>query len=247
MTGDDMTAWVEQAASETSLAEQQAEAWYRREVRGQSRRDVADAMGYERRDSVDDAVGRVDQKIAEAEKLRRLLEAVDYEVDETEAPPDGGSSIRGFIAEVADAIAIEPEPDVPPEEAGLETVAEYCGIHNPERVRDVVPVEEYREQGGMLTCALSNREPYPPETILAKYEVPNDGGRELLSNQAYQDLLTESYPLSDAEAKALAYTRAGWPAWELQEVMYSGPRDKAELVQSARETIDEATGGQGQP
>jgi hypothetical protein len=233
---DDMTAWVEQATSETSLAEQQAEAWYRREVRGQSRSDVADAMGYERRDSVDDAVGRVDQKIAEAEKLRRLIEAVDYELDETEAPPDGGSSIRAFLAELADAIAIEPEPDVPPEEADLETVAEYCGIHNPERVRDVVPVEEYREQGGMLTCALSNREPYPPETILAKYPVPN-GVRELLSNQAYQDLLVESYPLSDAEAKALAYTRAGWPAWELQDVMYEGPRDKAELVASAREKL----------
>jgi hypothetical protein len=238
MTTDDMTAWVEQAASETSLAEQQAEAWYRREIRGQSRRDVADAMGYERRDSVDDAARRVDQKIAEAEKLRRLLEAVDYELDETQAPPDGGSSIRAFLAELADAIAIEPEPDVPPEEAGLETVAEYCGIHNPETVEPVVPVEEYRDQGGMLTCQLSNREPYPPETILAKYPVPN-GGRELLSNQAYQDLLTESYPLSDAEAKALAFTRAGWPAWELQEVVYDGPRDKAELVASARETLPE--------
>jgi hypothetical protein len=236
---DDMTAWVEQAANETSLAEQQAEAWYRREIRGQSRRDVADAMGYERRDSVDDAARRVDQKIAEAEKLRRLLEAVDYEFDETSEPPDGGSSIRAFLGNLAEAIAVEPEPDVPPEEAGLETVAEYCGIHNPETVEEAVPVEEYRDQGGMLTCQLSGREPYPPETILAKFSVPNDNGRKLLSNLAYQDILTESYPLSDAEAKALAYTRAGWPAWELQEVMYEGPRDKGELVASARETLPE--------
>jgi hypothetical protein len=81
----------------------------------------------------------------------------------------------------------------------------------------------------MLTCQLSNRKPHPPETTLARYPVPTSD-RELLSHQAYLDVLTESYTLSDAESKALAYTRAGWPVWELQEVMYEGPRVKGELV-----------------
>jgi len=105
-------------------------------------------MGYDRRNSVEEAVRLVELKIAEAEKLRRLLEAFDFELDKTSAPPDGGSSIRAFLGDLAEALVIEPEPDFPPEEVGFEIVAEYCVINNPERVRDVVPVEEYRDQGG---------------------------------------------------------------------------------------------------
>lgn len=232
---DELEMWVDEATSETQLTRPQAEAFYRLRVAGQSREDAAAAMDCSKR-NVDKHDGHARREIIEAEKLVRLAEKVGWSVDVDTEPVGGGSTVREFVGRISQALA----PDqTDPAEATLEDIAAYCGIDNPETVREVVPVDEYREGGGVVKCAVSSREPYPPETIVAKYPLP-DGGREVLSGQVYADLLGDRYGLTNEEAKALAYARAGWSANELHAVMAS--MSPGDVLQSARGKLSEIDG-----
>jgi len=62
----------------------------------------------------------------------------------------------------------------------------------------------------------------------------------VLSNDAYTDVFQQHYPLDEAEARALAYVRAGWAAQDLYVVISDSRFDRAEIVQDAREALGEA-------
>ncbi|WP_254841116.1 hypothetical protein [Natronomonas marina] len=146
--------------------------------------------------------------------------------------------IRSLLRGLAGGLAPQGAGD--PQEADRETVAAYCGIERPAAVDDeLIPLEAYRQQGGSVTCSRSGREPYPPETIVANYPLPN-GGREVLSDAAYADLLADEHGLTDEEATALAYARAGWPTNELHAVM--GAMRPGEVLASAREAVRDEGG-----
>lgn len=102
-------------------------------------------------------------------------------------------------------------PDEPPDpaEATREDVAEYCGIERPAVAPDyAVPFEDYQVQGEVY-CERTGRQPDPPWVVVARYELP-DGDREVLSHEAYAEVLPDAHDLADEEAEALALHRAGW-------------------------------------
>jgi hypothetical protein len=150
-------------------------------------------------------------------------------------------SLWAMLGSLVDAFAIDPQPETPPAEASLETVADYCGIRNPHAVAAAVPLETYRGHGGRVACTVSAAEPNPPEVIVANYELPG-GSRKVLAADAYADILQQHYPLDESEARALAYVRAGWAAQDLHGVVSDSRFDKAEIVQDAREALEKAGG-----
>lgn len=114
-------------------------------------------------------------------------------------------------------------------------VAKTVGIRNPYSIDEsVIPMENYIEKNGSVTCERTNQSPDPPETVIARYTLPT-GDKEIITHRVYAKVLKNYYNLDDGEAEVLALHRAGWDIEDLTDIV---TRDPAEILSSAKTKTD---------
>ena len=110
-------------------------------------------------------------------------------------------------------------------------VAKTVGIQNAYSIDEsVIPIEQYIENNGTVTCERTNQFPNPPETIIARYTLPT-GDKEVLAHTEYAKILRNHYNLNLQEAEVLALHRAGWDVEDLNIIETTG--DPAKMLKSA--------------
>ena len=115
-------------------------------------------------------------------------------------------------------------------------VAKTVGIQNAYSVnKSIIPIEQYINNNGTVTCERTNQSPDPPETIIAKYTLPT-GDKEVLAHTEYAKVLRDHYNLNLQEAEVLALHRAGWDVEDLNIIETTG--DPAKMLKSAHVKLE---------
>ena len=115
-------------------------------------------------------------------------------------------------------------------------VAKTVGIQNAYSIDEsVIPIEQYVENNGTVTCERTNQSPNPPETIIARYTLPT-GDKEVLAHTEYAKILRDHYNLNLQEAEVLALHRAGWDVEDLNIIETIG--DPAKMLKSAHVKLE---------
>ena len=115
-------------------------------------------------------------------------------------------------------------------------VAQAVGIRNPYSIAEwVTPREQYRDQNKTLICNRTGTRPDPPQTVIARYELP-DETKEILAHQTHATILQQEYPLHANEARVLSRHLAGWKVDDLRELK-GGMMEPDTVLTAAKEAI----------
>lgn len=120
-----------------------------------------------------------------------------------------------------------------PSDASPEDVANACGIELQRAPVDLVPLQQYREQGE-VRCLDCGKVADPPDRVVATW----DGRDTTLCHECWAETLERRTDVLEDEAKVAVLHQAGWAIERIDAQLWVGHhQDAGELLKRARDFI----------